>query len=61
MLLHVITCFFTLGIDKWFSLKPIIKNEEIQGELLVEIMIDEYNEVSGLNNACIVSKGVSKC
>ena len=49
-----------LGIDKWFPLKPIIKNEEIQGELLVEIMIDEYNEVSGRNSSSVVSGDMSK-
>ena len=37
--------YFILGIEKWFPLKPIIKDEEVQGDLLVEIMIDEFNEV----------------
>lgn len=36
---------FTVGIEQWFPLKPIVKDEEIRGELLVEIMIDEYSEV----------------
>ena len=37
--------YFILGIEKWFPLKPIIKDEEVQGDLLVEIMIDEFSEV----------------
>ena len=33
------------GLDSWFPLKPISKDDEIQGELLAEIMIDEYSDV----------------
>uniref|UniRef100_A0A1X7U651 Ras GTPase-activating protein n=2 Tax=Amphimedon queenslandica TaxID=400682 RepID=A0A1X7U651_AMPQE len=32
------------GLDSWFPLKPISKDDEIQGELLAEIMIDEYSD-----------------
>ena len=42
LLLCCVTC---VGVDQWFPLKPISKDDEIQGELLVEIMIDEYSEV----------------
>ena len=44
---YSITSFFLFtGIEQWFPLKPIIKDEEIQGELLVEVMLDEFSEVS---------------
>ena len=32
-----------LGLDRWFPLKPI-KKDDVQGELLVEIMMDEFTE-----------------
>jgi RAS protein activator-like 1 len=32
------------GVEAWFPLIPITKDDEIQGDLLVEIMIDEYTD-----------------
>ena len=43
-LCHVIVTH--AGIDKWFSLTPIHKDDEVQGEILVEISIEQFGEVS---------------
>ncbi len=34
------------GIDKWFPLTPIHKDDEVQGEVLVEMNIEQFGEVS---------------
>jgi hypothetical protein len=36
--------FTITGVEGWFPLIPITKDDEIQGDLLVEIMIDEYTD-----------------
>lgn len=37
---------YITGIDKWFQLTPIHKDDEVQGEILVEASIDTYSEVN---------------
>ena len=32
------------GLDCWLPLKPINKDDMVQGDLLVEVMIDEFTE-----------------
>ena len=49
ILLFIHSLALSIGIEKWFPLKQIVKDEEIQGELLVEIMIDEYGEVRNIS------------
>ena len=35
-----------IGIDKWFPLTPISKDDSVQGEILVEMTMEQYTEVS---------------
>lgn len=34
------------GVDKWFPLTPIHKDDEVQGEILIEINIEQFADVS---------------
>ena len=35
-----------VGVDKWFPLTPIHKDDEVQGEVLIEINIEQFGDVS---------------
>ncbi len=36
----------TLGLDKWLPLTPISRDDQVQGEVLVETRLESYGEVS---------------
>ena len=42
-----------IGIDKWFQLTPIHKDDEVQGEILVEMSIEQFGEVSWLEGQAV--------
>ena len=37
--------FCYAGLDKWFPLTPISRDDEVQGEILVEMSLENFGEV----------------
>ena len=35
-----------VGLDKWFHLTPISRDDQVQGEILVETRLESFGEVS---------------
>ena len=41
-----VPCLLITGLEKWFPLTPISREDEVQGEILVETSLESYGEVS---------------